>query len=67
MKTKLIRIKDKIHAILIILFCKEFALFTCQKFDKSNNSTCILSVGVENKEKSKIFRECIADYIITFE
>lgn len=66
MKTKFIRIKDKIHAILVILFCKEFALFTCQEFDKSNNTTCIFSSGVENKEKSKIFRESIAEYIITF-
>lgn len=67
MKTKLIRIKDKIHAILTILFCKEFALFTCQNFNTSDNANCILSAGVENKEESKVFRECISDYIITFE
>ena len=66
MKTKFVRIKDKVHAMLSILFCKEFALFTCQKFDKSDNAICILSVGVENKEKSKIFREAIADFIKSF-
>lgn len=66
MITKLTRIKDKVHAMLAILFCKEFALFTCQKFDKSDNAMCILSIGVENKEKSKIFRETIADFIKSF-
>lgn len=60
---KLIRIKDKIHAIWAILWCKEFALFTCKYFYKSDSSNCILSVGVEDKEKSKIFREAIAEFI----
>lgn len=67
MKTKLIRIKDKIHAILTILWCKEFALFTCQNFNTSDNATCRLSIGVENKKDSEIFRKCISEYIITFE
>lgn len=66
MKTKFIRIKDKIHAMWAILFCKEFALFTCKYFDKADHSTCILSVGVENKEKSELFRETIAEFITIF-
>lgn len=63
MKTKFIRIKDKIHAMWVILWCKEFALFTCQYFDKADNSNCILSVGVEDKEKSELFREAVAEFI----
>ena len=66
MKEKFIRIKDKISAICIILRCREFALFTCQYFEKSDYSTCTLSVGVEDKEKSKIFRKTIAEFIETF-
>lgn len=66
MKAKFIRIKDKIHAIWIILWCKEFALFTCQYFEKADYSTCTLSVGVEDKKKSKIFRETIAKFITQF-
>lgn len=66
MKEKFTRIKDKISAIWIILRCREFALFTCQYFEKSDYSTCTLSVGVEDKEKSKIFRETIAEFIKTF-
>lgn len=66
MKEKFIRVKDKISAILIILRCNEFALFTCQYFDKSDYSTCTLSVGVEDKKKSKIFRETIAKFITQF-
>lgn len=66
-KEKFTRFEDKIYAILTILWCKEFALFTCQNFNTSDNATCRLSIGVENKEESKVFRECIADYIITFE
>lgn len=64
---KFIRFKDKICAIWTILLCKEFALFTCQDFNTSDNATSTFSIGIENKEKSKVFRECIADYIITFE
>lgn len=66
MITKLTRIKDKVQAMWAILFCKEFALFTCQYFEKADYSTCILSVGVENKEKSKLFRETIAEFITKF-
>jgi hypothetical protein len=66
MKEKFIRIKDKISAIWIILWCKEFALFTCQYFEKAGYSTCTLSVGVEDKKKSKIFRETIAKFIKQF-
>ena len=66
MKEKFIRIKDKISAIWTILWCKEFALFTCQYFDKAVNSTCTISVGVEDKKKSKIFRETIAKFITQF-
>lgn len=66
MKTKFVRIKDKVYAMLVILFCKEFALFTCQKLNKSDNATCILSVGVENKEKSKVFRSTVSEYIMKF-
>lgn len=64
---KFTRFKDKVHAILTILFCKEFALFTCQNFDKTDNATCRFSIGVENKKDSEVFRECISEYIITFE
>lgn len=66
MKEKFIRIKDKICAIWTILWCKEFALFTCQYFEKAGYSTCTLSVGVEDKEKSKIFRKTITDFIKYF-
>lgn len=66
MKEKFIRIKDKISAMWTILWCKEFALFTCQYFEKADYSTCILSVGVEDKKKSKIFRETIAKFITQF-
>ena len=64
---KFTRFKDKICAIWTILWCKEFALFTCQHFNKSDNATCRLSIGVENKKDSEIFRKCISEYIITFE
>lgn len=64
---KFTRFKDKICAIWTILWCKEFALFTCQHFNKSDNATCRLSIGVENKKDSEVFRESIAEYIITFE
>lgn len=67
LEEKFIRFKDKICAILTILQCREFALFTCQNFNTSDNATCRFSTGIENKEESKVFRECIADYIITFE
>ena len=67
LKEKFIRLKDKICAICTILLCKEFALFTCQSFNKSSNATCRFSIGVENKKESEAFRECISDYIITFE
>lgn len=66
MKEKFIRIKDKICATWTILWCKESALFTCQYFEKADYSTCTLSVGVEDKEKSKIFRETIAKFIKQF-
>jgi hypothetical protein len=66
MKEKFIRIKDKICAICTILWCKEFALFTCQYFEKADYSTCTLSVEVEDKKKSKIFRETIANFIKQF-
>ena len=66
MKEKFIRINDKISAIWHILRCKEFALFTCQYFEKADYSTCTLSVGVEDKKKSKIFRETIAQFIKQF-
>lgn len=63
MKEKFIRINDKISAIWHILRCKEFALFTCNHFNNSKGSTCIISLGIEDKEKSKVFRETIAKYI----
>lgn len=66
MQTKFTRIKDKVHAMWAILFCKEFALFTCQYFDKADHSTCILSVGVEDKGKSGLFRETISEFITKF-
>lgn len=66
MKEKFIRIKDKINAIWTILWCKEFALFTCKYFEKADYSTCTLSAGVEDKENSKIFRETIAEFIKQF-
>ncbi len=66
MKNKIIRFKDKIHAILTILWCNEFVLFTCQKFNKTDDAVCIFSNGVENKEESKIFRETISEYIMNF-
>lgn len=53
MKEKFIRIKDKICAIWTILWCKEFALFTCQYFEKADYSTCTLSVGVEDNENTQ--------------
>lgn len=67
LEEKFIRFKDKICAILTILQCREFALFTCQNFNTSDNATCRLSIGVENKKDSEIFRKCISEYIITFE
>ena len=67
MKEKILRIKDKICAIWHILRCKEFALFTCKQFDSSKGSTCTISLGIEDKEKSKVFRETISKYIIGFE
>lgn len=66
MKNNIIRFKDKICAIWTILWCKEFALFTCQYFNKSDNATCRFSIGVENKEESKIFRESISEFIMNF-
>lgn len=66
MKNNIIRFKDKIHAIFTILWCKEFALFTCQDFNKSDNATCIFSIGVEDKKESKIFRETISEFIKNF-
>lgn len=63
MKEKFIRINDKIHAIWQILRCKEFALFTCEHFNNSKGSTCTISLGIEDKAKSKVFRETIAKYI----
>lgn len=67
MKEKFIRLNDKISAIWHILQCKEFALFTCNHFNNSKGSTCTISLGIEDKEKSKVFRETIAKYIISFE
>ena len=66
MKEKLIRLNDKICAIWHILQCKEFALFTCNHFTNSKGSTCTISLGIEDKDKSKVFRETIAKYIIEF-
>ena len=66
LQEKFIRFKDKICAVWAILWCKEFALFTCQNFNKSDNATCRFSIGVENKKDSEVFRESIAEYIITF-
>ena len=63
MKEKFIRINDKISAIWHILRYKEFALFTCNHFKSSKGSTCTISLGIEDKEKSKVFRETIAKYI----
>ena len=63
MKEKFIRVKDKISAIWHILRCKEFALFTCNHFDSSKGSTCTISLGIEDKEKSKVFRKTIAKNI----
>lgn len=65
-KEKFTRFEDKIYAILTILWCKEFALFTCQHFNKSDNATCRLSIGVENKKNSKVFRSTISEYIMKF-
>lgn len=67
MKEKFIRLNDKISAIWHILQCKEFALFTCNHFNNSKGSTCTISLGIEDKDKSKVFRETIAKYIISFE
>ena len=63
MKEKFIRLNDKICAIWHILRCKEFALFTCEHFNNAKGSTCTISLGIEDKEKSKVFRETIAKYI----
>ena len=66
MKEKFIRLNDKICAMWHILQCKEFALFTCKHFNNSKGSTSTISLGIEDKDKSKVFRETIAKYIIEF-
>ena len=56
--------KDKILAIIAILRANEFDVFTCKSFLKAQGSECIVSLGVEDRIKSKIFRESVSEFIM---
>jgi hypothetical protein len=58
------RIKDKLSAIKAILFCNEFAVFTAKRLDNAQGCECWYSEGLEDKEKSDIFRKAISDFIL---
>lgn len=61
---KVMKLKDKFIAILAIIRSNDFAVFTCKDLLKSEGAECIVSVGVEDKVKSKAFRDSISEFIV---
>ena len=55
---------DKLCAIWVILTCNEFIVFTAKTLDNPKGVKCWCSVGIENKEKSDVFRRTISDFIL---